>query len=203
MALPVSSPSYSSRRGPSIRQNSCAFLSNPSGRSEPAAPPTAVRQVAFLAPDEGPTAGAPPATAVAAPVVAAVQPAAPEPAPPRVAEPSGDIKMSAAAAPALTETLNSAVQRLAEEKAENQRLRDTVAAQERALAEKDSMIQQLKADLATYDTRIKGLEESLEKWKADILGFRDEMRSCEEAQIQVQQEILMLLKGFKKEGQAK
>jgi hypothetical protein len=42
------------------------------------------------------------------------------------------------------------------------------------------------------------MEAALTRWKEDVLGFREEMRDYEGAQIEVLQEILLLLKEFKK-----
>jgi predicted RNase H-like nuclease (RuvC/YqgF family) len=121
---------------------------------------------------------------------------------PRAHEPAPGVRLTSGP-PALTETLNSALDRLAEERAQNQLLRETVASQERALTEKDNKVKELTVQLETYDAKIRSMQEALEKWKDDVLGFRDEMRDYEEAQIQVQQEILVLLRGFKKDAQAK
>jgi hypothetical protein len=113
--------------------------------------------------------------------------------------PTPDIRM-AAVGPALTETLDRALDRLAEESAENERFRETTAALEKALSEKEKTVQELAADLQECDLKIKEMEQSLENWKQDVLGFRNEMRDYEEAQIEVLQEIVLLLRGFKKEG---
>jgi chromosome segregation ATPase len=116
-------------------------------------------------------------------------------------EPAPDIKLGGSG-PALTETLDRALDRLAEESAENQRLRETVAALDQALAEKQAVIDDLTSELSTCDAKIAQMEDALEQWKKDVLGFRSEMRDYEEAQIQVLQEIAVLLKGFKKEQEA-
>jgi chromosome segregation ATPase len=108
----------------------------------------------------------------------------------------------AAPPPALTESLNAALDRLAQEKAEKDKLQETLATLERTLAERDATVREQAAQLQTYETRIQDMETSLEKWKEDVLGFRDEMRTYEEAQIEVLQEIAVLLRGFKKETES-
>jgi len=113
-------------------------------------------------------------------------------------EPNPAIKMNAPA-PALTEALNSAMDRLAEQSAENARLKDTVAGLQKQLADRQAAAADLQRQLDECDVRIKEMEGALEKWKQDVLGFRDEMRNYEEAQIQVLQEVVNLLKGFKKD----
>jgi chromosome segregation ATPase len=127
--------------------------------------------------------------------------AAPTPGGSTAPEPTPDIKLGGSG-PALTETLDRALDRLAEESAANQRLRETVATLEHALAEKEGMIDDLTGELSTCDAKIAQMEDALEQWKKDVLGFRSEMRDYEEAQIQVLQEIAVLLKGFKKEQEA-
>ncbi|KPK66192.1 MAG: hypothetical protein AMK73_00880 [Planctomycetes bacterium SM23_32] len=119
---------------------------------------------------------------------------------PMTPEPPVEIQLGAQR-PALTEKLDTALDRLAEAEAANQTLRDTAAALEQKLAERDKTVGELTAQLDTYGERIKSVEASLRQWQEDVLGFRDEMRDYEEAEIEVLQQIVQLLKGFKKETQ--
>ena len=104
-----------------------------------------------------------------------------------------------ASAPSITETLEKTVDMLLQAKAENERLKLTLADSDRKTAEKDAKIQELTKQLDVASGDVGKLQEALEKWKSDVLGFRDEMRKADEAEIHVLQEILMLLKGFAKE----
>jgi molecular chaperone GrpE (heat shock protein) len=106
------------------------------------------------------------------------------------------------AGPALTETLNNTMELLEEARAENERLKETISDLRIDLQEKENTIQNLRAKAEAGDTRIAETEKALEQWKADVLGFRDEIRQAEEAELQVLQEILTVLKGFKAEKES-
>ncbi|MGD2175584.1 MAG: hypothetical protein PVJ27_09290 [Candidatus Brocadiaceae bacterium] len=101
--------------------------------------------------------------------------------------------------PAITETLEKTLDLLAESRAENQRLKETVLNLQSQLRQREDTLEELRQDLAECDEKIKKTEDDLAKWRDDVLGFRDEMREAEEAELEVLQEILTLLKNFKKE----
>ncbi|MFO8007174.1 MAG: hypothetical protein R6V05_05485, partial [Candidatus Brocadiia bacterium] len=100
--------------------------------------------------------------------------------------------------PALTEALESALSRLAEAKAENQRLTDTVARLQDQVADRDQAITRLEQDLADSESVVQQMQQELREWQDDVLGFREEMRKAEEAEMEVLREILSLLQEFKK-----
>ena len=120
---------------------------------------------------------------------------------PLTADELPDIRLNSRA-PALTETLERALDMLDEARVENAKLKEQIASVEKALADKESALQGLGEQLAQAETRIQQFEEALEKWKQDVLGFRDEMRAYEEAEIEVLQEVAVLLRGFKKQSEA-
>jgi len=136
------------------------------------------------------------------PQVAAFEPMSPalmaQPAAATSAGPSPLLALNATA-PALTEALESALSRLAEQRAENTRLRAATAELQQRLLERDSILARLQQDLSECDSKIDEAHQALSKWQQDVLGFRDEMRQAEEAELEVLQEVLALLKSFKKE----
>ncbi|MHC4481836.1 MAG: hypothetical protein ACYS1C_12840, partial [Planctomycetota bacterium] len=101
---------------------------------------------------------------------AAPEPAEPAtwPAGPGPADPPPDIKLGATSA-ALTETLDRALDRLAEETAQNQHLKETVARLQQTLAEKEATIQGLQGQLEECGARIQQMEAALAGWKEDVL----------------------------------
>ncbi len=103
--------------------------------------------------------------------------------------------------PALTETLQRTLDMLTEARAENSRLKEKVVELNKELQEKEHQIADLTVRVEGGQSKVAELEQALDKWKKDVLGFRDEMRKAEEAELEVLQEILTLLKGFKKEQQ--
>lgn len=139
----------------------------------------------------------------AAPGVSSVSPEAepsetPVPTPPLRVEPGPDITLGAPT-PALTVTLDRALDGLTEARAENAKLKETVASLSRVLTHREKTITELTAQLQQCEATIGSLEAALEKWKRDVLGFREEMRDYEEAEIEVLQEIVLLLKGIEGE----
>ena len=110
------------------------------------------------------------------------------------------------AGPSLTEALDRVRDLLAKEKALSEKLREEVQSAKTLLEEKERAIKELQLQLETStaenDDLQKALDDEMGKWKDDILGFRDEMRTAEEAEIEVLQQILLLLKGFKAEKQS-
>ncbi|MCK4376176.1 MAG: hypothetical protein KAX19_12630 [Candidatus Brocadiae bacterium] len=114
------------------------------------------------------------------------------------AEPGPDITLGAPT-PALTVTLDRALDGLTEARAENAKLKETVASLSRVLTDRERTITDLTAQLQQCEATIGSLEAALEKWKQDVLGFREEMRDYEEAEIEVLQEIVLLLKGIEGE----
>ena len=162
-----------------------------------------------------PAASAPAPVAVPEPVAAQSVPLEPmpaqqQPAPESVAEAAPapgrleglpDIRLGADR-PALTETLERALEMLTEQRARNEKLKETVASLERSLAAKDDAIEDLNRQLTESGTRVKEFETNIEKWKQDVLGFRDEMRASQEAEIEVLQQVVLLLREFKKESDA-
>jgi TolA-binding protein len=168
-------------------------------QSDALSPPAAAARAALAAdPRRGaplPALLPPPAPAAAA----GAMPAAPAPPPaPAAAEPA-NVRLGTGG-PAITETLGQAMEMLAQARADNERLKETVATLQGTLEEKENALKTLADQLQQCEARTSGLEQSLEKWKQDVLGFRDEMRDCQEAEIQVLQEMLALLKGLKKEA---
>lgn len=101
--------------------------------------------------------------------------------------------------PAITETLQRTMDMLAECRAEKARLEEQVAKLTEELQEKDRKIADLTVSLEGGQNRVAELQEALDRWKQDVLGFRDEMRTAEEAELQVLEDIMGLLKSFKKE----
>jgi hypothetical protein len=145
---------------------------------------------------------APPSSAEPARPAADVGAAGDGPSAARQAQATGDPPSSVrlvGAAPALTETLNNALQTLAKEQKENERLTESVRSLEQQLADKERVVGDLTERMHGNDARIQGLESSLQQWKLDVLGFRDEMRKTEEAEIEVLQKVLVLLEGFRKD----
>jgi chromosome segregation ATPase len=103
--------------------------------------------------------------------------------------------------PSLTEALDDALDKLEEARTENEQLQLTTDELAQALADRERQIRDMQDEITACRTRIKGLEDALEAWKADVLGFREEMRDYEEAEMQVLQEMVLLLRGFKVQKQ--
>lgn len=159
---------------------------------EPAAPQSGQASVAAAAPPAPAGTEAPPAPLALPP------PATPQPAPTTI-DGIPEVRLGAQA-PVLTETLDKTLNMLTDARLENEKLKEQLAAAQKALSASQAELEEMTTQLTQAGTRVQEFEQEMEKWKQDVLGFRDEIRAYEEAEIEVLREVVVLLRGFKKDA---